>query len=79
MKKYHLYFTSDERRLLLDSLIDMKNELIRTGHYTDAIDEIIIMLTQTKIKKVHFNTCLMTSPMIQGNATDMAFYDSFFS
>ena len=56
MKKYHLYFTSDERRLLLDSLIDMKNELIRTGHYTDAIDEIIIMLTKTKIKKVHFNT-----------------------
>ena len=23
--------------------------------------------------------CLMTSPMIQGNAIDMAFYDSFFS
>lgn len=23
--------------------------------------------------------CLMMSPMIQGNATDMAFYDSFFS
>lgn len=51
-KKYHLYLTVDERRLILDSLIDMKNELIRTGHYTDAIDEIIILLTKAKIKRV---------------------------
>ena len=51
-KKYHLYLTSDERRLILNSLIVMKNELIRTGHYTDAIDEIIIKLTKAKIKRV---------------------------
>ncbi len=51
-KKYHLYLTTDERRLILDSLIDMKNELIRTGHYTDAIDEIIILLKKAKIKRV---------------------------
>ena len=30
----------------------MKNELIRTGHYTDAIDEIIFKLTKAKIKRV---------------------------
>ena len=51
-KKYHLYLTVDERRLILDSLIDMKNELIRTGHFTDAIDEIIILLKKAKIKRV---------------------------
>ena len=51
-KKYHLYLTAEERRLILDSLIDMKNELIRTGHYTDAIDEIIFKLTKAKIKRV---------------------------
>ena len=51
-KKYHLYLTTDERRLILDSLIDMKNALIRTGHYTDAIDEIIFKLTKAKIKRV---------------------------
>ena len=51
-KKYHLYMTVDERRLILDSLIDMKNELIRTGHFTDAIDEIIILLKKAKIKRV---------------------------
>lgn len=51
-KKYHLYLTADERRLILDSLINMKNELIRTGHYTDAIDEIIIKLTKAKATRV---------------------------
>lgn len=51
-KKYHLYLTTDERRLILDSLIDMKNELIRTGHYTDAVDEIIIKVMKAKVKKV---------------------------
>ena len=52
MKKYHVYLTFEQRRLLLDSLIDMKNELIRTGHYTDAVDEIIIKVTKAKIKRV---------------------------
>ena len=52
MKKYHVYLTYEQRRLLLDSLIDMKNELIRTGHSTDAVDEIIIKVTKAKIKRV---------------------------
>ena len=51
-KKYHIYLTADERRMILDSLIDMKNELIRTGHYADAIDEIIIKVMKAKIKRV---------------------------
>ncbi len=51
-KKYHLYLTADERRIILDSLIDKKNELIRTGHYTDAIDEIIIRVMKAKTKRV---------------------------
>ena len=52
MKKYHLYLTADERRLILDSLIDKKNELIRTGHFSDAIDEIIIEVMKAKVKRV---------------------------
>ena len=51
-KKYHLYLNADERRLITESLIDLKNKLIRTGHYTDAIDEIIILLKKAKIKRV---------------------------
>ena len=52
MKKYHVYLTNEQRRLLLDSLIDMKNELIRNGRYTDAVDEIIIKAAKVKIKSV---------------------------
>lgn len=51
-KKYHVYLTNEQRRLLLDSLIVKKNELIRTGHYADAIDEIIIKVMKAKIKRV---------------------------
>ncbi len=43
-KKYHLYLTADERRVILESLIEKKNNLIKTGHYTDAVDEVIILL-----------------------------------
>lgn len=50
-KKYHVYLTNEQRRLLLDSLIVKKNELIRTGHYTDAIDEIIIKIMKAKVKR----------------------------
>lgn len=52
MKKYYLYLTANERRIILHSLVDMKNKLIKTGHYTDALDEIIIQLTKAKIKHV---------------------------
>jgi hypothetical protein len=51
-KKYHVYLTYDERRMLIDSLICKKNELIMTGHYTDAIDEILIKVMNAKIRKV---------------------------
>ena len=49
-KNYHVYLTNELRRIMLDSLIEKKDELIRTGHYTDAIDEIIIKVMKAKIK-----------------------------
>ena len=52
MKKHHVYLTNEQRRLLLDILIGMKNEFIRNGRYTDAIDEIIIKGTKAKVKRV---------------------------
>ena len=51
-KKYHLYLTADEWRIMLDRLIEMKNELIRTGRYSDVIDEIIINVMKAKVKRV---------------------------
>ena len=41
-QKFHLYMDSDERRILIESLVELKNQLIRQGRYTDCVDEIII-------------------------------------
>ena len=50
--KYHLYMDYGEYREIIDALIAKKNDLIATGHYTDAIDEILIKLSRAKQKKV---------------------------
>ena len=50
--KYHLYLTPDERRTVINSLIDLRNDLISRGKYTDVIDELIIKFTKAKVKKI---------------------------
>ena len=50
--KYHLYLTPDERRTVINSLIELRNELIAQGRYTDIIDELLIKLTKVKIRKI---------------------------
>ena len=49
--KYHIYLTPDERRTILNSLIDLGNDLISQGRYTDIIDELLVKLTKAKAKK----------------------------
>ena len=51
--KYHIYLTPDERRTVINSLIDLRNDLISRGKYTDIIDELLIKFTKAKIKKVN--------------------------
>lgn len=41
-KKLYVYLTTEERKILLRSLIDLRNELIHQGRYTDPVDEILI-------------------------------------
>ena len=50
--KYHIYLTPDERRTVINSLIDLRNDLILQGKYTDIIDELIIKFTKAKVKKI---------------------------
>ena len=50
--KYHLYLSPDERRTVINSLIDLRNNLIAQGRYTDIIDELLIKLTKARIKKI---------------------------
>lgn len=50
--KYHIYLTAEERRAVINSLIDLRNDLISRGEYTDVIDELIIKFTKAKVKKI---------------------------
>ena len=49
--KYHVYINSEERRLLISSLNDLRNKLIDEGRYTDLVDEVLIKVANAKIKK----------------------------
>ena len=51
-KKTHLYLDSQERSLLLHSLVELKNQLIQQGRYTDCVDELIIKVMSEQIKKL---------------------------
>ena len=53
--KYHIYLTAEERRTVINSLIDLRNDLISRGKYTDIIDELIIKFTKAKVKKIRIN------------------------
>ena len=50
--KYRIYLTPDERRTVINSLIDLRNDLISRGKYTDIIDELLIKFTKANIKKI---------------------------
>ena len=50
--KYHIYLTAEERRAVINSLIDLRNDLISRGKYTNIIDELIIKFTKAKVKKI---------------------------
>ena len=50
--KYHIYLTPGERRTVINSLIDLRNDLISQGKYTDLVDELIIKLTKAKVKRI---------------------------
>ena len=51
--KYHVYINSEERRLLISSLNDLRNRLIAEGKYTDLVDEVLIKAANAKIKKIN--------------------------
>lgn len=51
-KKYHLYLTADEQSKVIQSLIDLKNNLIAQGRYTDAVDDVLLNVLSAKKKKL---------------------------
>lgn len=51
-KKYHIYLTDDEQSRAIQSLINLKNNLIVQGRYTDAVDEVLLKVLSAKKKKL---------------------------
>lgn len=49
---YHLYLDNQERKLLLHSLVELKNQLIQQGRYTDPVDELIYKVLNARTKKL---------------------------
>lgn len=55
-KDFHIYLTEQERTQVVGALIELKNSLIAQGRYTDAVDDILIKVTQARKKRlaVHY-------------------------
>ena len=50
-QKYYLVLNSQERRLMMESLNQLRNKLIADGKYTDAVDEVLLKIIGAKQKK----------------------------
>ena len=55
-KAFHIYLTEQERTQITGALIELKNNLIAQGRYTDAVDDILIKITKARKKRlaVHY-------------------------
>ena len=45
-QKRYLYLDAEEISVVLQSLIRLKNTLIREGRYTDCVDELIVKVME---------------------------------
>ena len=46
MKKTRIGLSDDEVRIIVLSLVELRNTLIQEGRYTDAVDELLIKLSK---------------------------------
>ena len=51
-KTNHLYVDSHERKIILHSLVELKNALIQQGRYTDCVDELIYKVANAPVKRM---------------------------
>ena len=50
-QKYYLALTKEEWRLMIECLNKLRNRLISEDRYTDTVDEVLVKVANTKIKK----------------------------
>lgn len=51
-RNYHLYLTDKEYRRIVAALINLKNDLIAQGRYTDGVDDVLCKVTSARKKNV---------------------------
>lgn len=51
-KTYHIYLDSYERKTLIHSLVELKNQLIQQGRYTDCVGELVFKVANAPVKKM---------------------------
>ena len=50
-KKYRIVLDYSEWKIVINALNDLRNSLIQQGIYTDAVDDIMIKVINTKPKR----------------------------
>lgn len=50
-QKRYLYLNAMEISVVLQSLIRLKNALLLEGRYTDCVDELIVKVMESPVKK----------------------------
>lgn len=51
-EKYYIVLDEYERRIIINSLNELRNRLIANGRYTDAVDELLLKIINAKKKKI---------------------------
>lgn len=49
--KYYIAIDEYERRIIINSLNNLRNKLIADGRYTDAVDDVLVKVMNAPIKK----------------------------
>lgn len=49
--KYYIVLNEYERRIIINSLNELRNRLIAKGRYTDTVDELLLKIINAKKKK----------------------------
>lgn len=50
-QKYYIAIDEYERKIIIDSLNNLRNKLIAEGRYTDAVDDVFVKVANVPIKK----------------------------
>ncbi len=50
-RKYYIALDENEWRIIINSLNELRNKLLGDGRYTDAVDDVLLKVIDTPIRK----------------------------